>query len=124
MELPRKNTMVCVTVQKNCERLIRQGASLSSEDGLHVVHVVKTGGAVLGAQSDAEALDYLYRAASTYGAEMDMLRADDVIGTLVGFAQRHDVAYLVIGAPAERGRQDVEKQLRARLPDVRIFVIP
>lgn len=126
MDIPRKNTMVCVTVQRNCDRLIRHGATLSSEDGLHVVHVVKSGGAVLGARSDGEALDFLYRTASAYGAEMDMLRSDDVVGTIADFAARHAVSYLVIGASAERGRKDkdIEKQLQGRLPGVRIFVIP
>lgn len=123
MALPRKKTMVCVTVQKTCERLIREGAMLGTEDGLRVVHVVKTGGAVLGADSDGEALDYLYRIASEYGAEMDMLRSDDVAGTITRFAKENGISYIVMGAPAESGGKSIVRQLQAKLPGVQIFTI-
>lgn len=116
--------MVCVTVQKNCERLIREGASLCGDEGLSVVHVVKKGGNVLGADSDGEAMDYLYKIARDYGAEMDVLRAGDITGTLVKFARQNEMRYLVIGESKERTRAGVGAQLQAKLPQVRVFVIP
>lgn len=116
--------MVCVTVQKNCERLIREGAALCGNEGLSVVHVVKNGGNMLGADNDGEAMDFLYKAARTYGADMDVLRANDVTGTLVEFARRNEIRYLVIGEAKEHARANVGVQLQARLPDVRVFVIP
>ena len=76
-----KKTMVCVTVQKTCERLIRAGASLAGGAGLSVVHVARSGEALLGGSSESEALEYLFRISREYGAEMDMLRSDDVIDT-------------------------------------------
>lgn len=124
MQIPPKKTMVCVTVQKTCERLIKEGAAISGDEGLSVVHVVRNGGSVLGGESDAEALDYLFSVSRTYGAEMDMLRSDEVIATIVDFAVKHKIEYLVVGGPAGRSERDVGAQLRARLPQVRIFVVP
>lgn len=116
--------MVCVTVQRTCERLIREGARLAGDEGLSVVHVVKSGGAVLGGDSDAGALEYLFQISRTYGAQMDMLRSDDVLGTIADFARAGGIAYLVIGEAPRRGHTDVAASLRARLPDVRVFVVP
>lgn len=119
-----KKTMVCVTVQMTCERLIREGAKLAGEEGLSVVHVVKNGGAVLGDKNESNALEFLFRISREYGAEMDMLRSADVTDTLVQFARENEIGYLVIGAAGGKGRADIAATLRNRLPDVRVFVIP
>ena len=116
--------MVCVTVQRTCERLIREGAKIAGEQGLSVVHVVKNGGAMLGGKSDEEALEYLYGISRAYGAEMDMLRSDDVLGTIATFARQNDIAYLVIGAPKQRRHLNASGSLQQKLPDVKVFVIP
>lgn len=116
-------TMVCVTVQKTCERLIREGAKFAGEDGLRVVHVVKSGGSVLGGTSESEALEYLFQISRTYGAEMDMLRSGDVIGTLVDFAQKNGIEHLIIGSAAARSEMDMGSVLRQQLPDVQVHVI-
>lgn len=124
MTIEPKRTMVCVTVQRTCERLIHKGADLAGEEDLRVVHVVRNGGAVLGGDNEPEALDYLFRISRTFGAEMDMLRSDNVVDTLVDFANKHQISYLVIGAGGNDSRTDMAAALRARLPEVRIFVIP
>ena len=43
--MSKRDVMVCVTGQKNCERLIREGAQIASirEVGVHVVHVAHEG---------------------------------------------------------------------------------
>lgn len=119
-----RKTMVCVTVQKTCERLIRAGAKMAGDQGLSVVHVVKNGGAMLGGKSDEEALDYLYRISRMYGAEMDMLRSDDVTATIVDFARKNSVQCIVIGSPAGRMKADIASQLMARLAEVEVYVVP
>lgn len=117
-----KNTMVCVTEQKTCERLIRAGAALAGDESLSVVHVVKSGKTVLGTGNDGNALEYLFRISRSFGAEMDMLRSDDVIGTIADFALRNQIAYLVIGAPEGRNVLRVKETLQDRLPGVEIVV--
>lgn len=117
-------TMVCVTVQRTCERLIREGAGLAGQAGLSVVHVVKPGGGVLGTKDTPKALEYLFQISRTYGAEMDVVQADDVVGTLVDLARKNDVKYVVIGQTVERGRTDIAAQLAARLPGVQMHIVP
>ena len=55
------SVLVCVTGQKNCERLIVAGARIAREENLplNVLHVVHSGGSVLGFVNEPEALEYL-----------------------------------------------------------------
>jgi len=119
-----KKTMVCITVQKNCERLIREGSSIAGGAGLRVVHVARLGAALLGADSDGEALEYLYRISREYGAEMDMLRSENIVETIVDFARRHGVECIVLGSPGAKSSRDFAGVLRARLPSMSIVVVP
>ena len=118
--------MVCVTGQKTCERLIREGARIAAEiEGeVHVVHVATGGAPFMGAspKQEAEALEYLFRRAQESGADMEVVRADSAVEALVRLAQEHDVDCVVLGAARGRGAQDFAEQLRSRLPhaDVRV----
>ena len=119
-----KKTMVCVTVQKTCERLIREGARYAAGADLSVIHVVRNGAAVLGAGSDGEALDYLYGISRTYGAQMDILRSDDVVSTLAEVARKRGIELLVMGMANGHMPSHFETQLRSRLPTVKIVAVP
>ncbi len=117
--IPRK-TMVCVTVQKTCERLILEGAKLSGDLELSVVHVAKSGAKLLGGGTEAEALEYLYRIAREYGADLEVVRADDVVDTIVELAKQKNIEYLVLGLGGNRGGYDFSGQIRLRLPNVTV----
>jgi len=121
--LPKK-TMVCVTVQKNCERLIREGSSIAGGVSLRVVHVARSGAALLGVGSDSEALEYLYRISREYGAEMDMLRSENIVETIVDFARKHGIECIVLGSPGSKSSHDFAGVLRARLPYMTIVIVP
>ncbi len=115
--------MVGGTVHKTCERLIREGAALSGGAGLSVVHVARGGEKLLGVGSDGEALEYLYRISREFGAEMDMLRSDDIKGTIVDFARKNAVECIVLGASGTRGGFSVSEALRSLLPGVTVVVV-
>lgn len=123
MPKPPLRTMVCVTVQKNCERLIREGAALAGDTHLHVVHVARSGEALLGAGNDSEALEYLYRISREYSASMDVLRADDVMQTIVKFAKDNKIECIVMGSAGKQSNQDFSGTLRAKLPGVALVVV-
>ena len=117
--------MVCVTRQKACERLIKAGAKLSREAGdeLLVVHVAKTRANFLGSANEAEALEALYQTANDFGADLTVLRSEDVAGTLVQFAQGHRALQIVMGAPPKSGDNALVRELQLRLPDVEFHVL-
>ncbi|HML48765.1 MAG TPA: universal stress protein UspA [Clostridia bacterium] len=128
MNVPCK-TMVCVTVQKNCERLIREGSKFAQglSHGLSVVHVAPIDAHFLGQTQDGEALEFLYRISREFGADMDVLRSDRPLDTLVEHARKIGAQCVVLGAPGELirpGKQDLAVALQKRLPDVTVYVAP
>ena len=119
-----KNIMVCVTRQKTCDRLIDRGQELRAGDEsihLYVVHCVPMGHNFLDSPYEGEAMEYLFTAAQLAGAELVLLRANDVESALVEFAQSHRVKVIVMGAATESG-ENIVTRLQRRLPDVALDI--
>ncbi len=115
-EIP--NTMVCVTQQKTCERLIRKGAEIRDETGgkLLVIHVTPTSLQVLGNYQQPEALDYLYEISKSMSAEMTVIRSRNTIDTLEEFARKNNVSTVVLGESLKASKEntiinDLQKRL-------------
>jgi len=103
------------------------GKKLSTkvEGELKVVHVAKTGDNFLGNPDEGEALDYLFQISKTAGADMTVLRAEDVVDKLVEFAEKNDVDVIVLGeGPRSKGDENIIRKLELNLPNVEIRVIP
>lgn len=95
--------MVCVTKQKTCQRLIDYGKGLmtSPEDSMHIIHVAESDYNFLGDTEEHRALEYLYEKAREAGAELTVLKSDDVVGTLVQIVEQNDITKVVAGAANE-----------------------
>jgi len=126
MSVPK--VMVCVTRQKTCERLIKIGQKLvnGQKDGvLKVVHVTKTGDNVLGNPDEGEALEYLFQVSKQAGAEMTVLRTDNVVNTLLDFAKKNQITEIVMGeSPDPQSRTSIIYNMEQMLPGVKFNVIP
>lgn len=121
-----KKIMVCVTRQKACERLIRIGKNLSRriQGELYVVHVVKTGSNFLGNPDEGKALDYLFQVSNNANAEMNVLRSDNVIKTLVDFAKTNQIDMIILGqSPDPYDENSIIFQLERSLPDLEFKVV-
>ena len=116
--------LVCVTVQKSCEQLIKYGAQVAKEKGLglSVLHVAGLTGNFLGNPAEGEALETLYKISSAHGAEMTVRRASDVIGEIATFARTIGATEIVMGQSKSGGR-DIPGQLRALLGDMDVRVL-
>lgn len=125
--MPSCKVMVCITGQKTCERLIHEGARIAAEqDGsVHVVHVATQDSAFLhsGAAQEAEALEYLFRCAQHYSAEIAVLRSDDALKTLTRFAHENHITHIVLGIDAGRNGSRFADLLSAALPGVNVFPV-
>ena len=78
------SVLVCVTDQKRCERLIVAGAEIAKETGarLVVIHVARPDGRMLEYESAPGALEYLLQVSVSHGADMVVVRSNDIVGTL------------------------------------------
>ena len=118
------HVLVCVTVQKSCDRLIEYGARIASEQGadLTVLHVAGLNDNFLGNPEEGEALECLYEMSSSHGAEMTVRRAPDVVGEITSFARSMKATAIVMGQ-AKRSGRDLPGQLRALLPGIDVRVL-
>lgn len=119
--MAKTRVLVCVTVQRNCERLIRVGAELAggTEGSLSVVHVARTGQRFLGSEDEAAALEYLFQVSRENGADMTLLHSDDVGASIVAMAKKCGAEVIVLGAPPQNTRgMQLPALLRAQLPGV------
>lgn len=124
-----KNIMVCVTQQRNCERLIQFGYNtLGEQQGeLFVVHVTGKQYKFLGHAKDSDALEYLFEIAGQYGANLTVLRSDDILSTLVEQVKKNEITQIIMGEPGkESGQSDtIISRLADRVSDqAEIIVVP
>lgn len=103
-----ENIMVCVTKQKTCQRLIDYGKQLmhGKRDSLHIIHVTSEDSEFLGDNEENRALEFLYEKSREAGAELTVLKSDDVIGTLDRIAGENHITKVVCGSPGEIGEPD------------------
>lgn len=92
--------LVCVTVQKECERLILAGKRLADNGNiaLRVLHVMQPDASPLGNPDAQEALNALYALSRKAGAEMTLLYNADVRAAIVDFAHQVNAVCVVVGS--------------------------
>lgn len=124
-----KNVMVCVTQQKNCERLIKYGHEFlgEAEGELFIIHVAHYEFKFLGATKEGDALDYLYEKALDYGANLTVVRSNNVIDTLAELVSKNEITHVIMGASGESGDSgnNVVEILREKIKEkAELLVVP
>ena len=117
---PIKNILVCVTQQKTCERLKNE-----SYDELFVIHVVKEGFNFLDNPKEGEALQYLFQISKSVGANLSVLKSDNIIKCIADFTKDNNINCIVLGeSPKEKEDDIFYHKLKNMLPNVDIEVVP
>ena len=119
------HVLVCVTGQKTCETLIVEGDRLAKklDAELSVVHVAKQGMGLLGGNiAEAEALEYLFKLSSDHGADMAVIRSDEVAATLAEHAAKVGATQVVMGSP-RRARTNLTEEIVAAMPGVKFHMV-
>ena len=123
-----KNVMVCVTQQRTCDRLIRYGYDLLSEDKdeLFIIHVAHYEFKFLGSTKEGEALEYLYQKAMEYGANLTVVRSNHVLDTLVDLVIKNKISHVVLGESGEiKDEANIITQFQNRVKGIaELIVIP
>ena len=118
--------MVCVTQQKTCERLIKKAAEFSNDsDSLFVIHVAKNNWSFLDNEKEGEALEYLFSISKSFGANLTVLRSDDIVNALVDYARENKIDILIMGdTKGDHTENHFYNALKNSLEDVEIHVVP
>lgn len=103
-----KNIMVCVTQQRTCDRLIKCGhEALGDHEGkLFIIHVAPNDVKLLGSSEEGEALDYLYGKAIEYGANLTVVRSNNILDTLVGLVEKNQINEVILGQSNQAGHNE------------------
>lgn len=120
------SVLVCVTGQKTCDRLIQCGLLIAKEKNapLFVLHVAKKDAPLMGAQSDGEALNYLYLKAAKAGAEMTVQRAEDARAAIAAYAKKIGATDVVLGMnPSDPQEHGFKRHLEALLKGAVLHVV-
>ena len=122
-----QNVLICVTRQRSCERLIRTGYNESIKSGgkPYVINVAPIGENFLGNPREGEALDYLFDISKQVGAEMTVLRSNEIIDVLTDYTEKHKIGIMVLGeSPKSESESDFIKKLKKKLHSVEFIVVP
>lgn len=123
-----QNILVCVTQQKTCERLIRSAVNLKSKykskGDLFVLHVAKNDWNFLDNAKEGEALEYLFDISKSVGANLYVLKSDNIVKTISDFARENNVTDIIMGeSPEDHKENKFYHELSLILNDVQIHVI-
>jgi K+-sensing histidine kinase KdpD len=122
-----KNILVCVTQQKTCERLIRQAAELRDEykGNLFVIHVAKNDWNFLDNNKEGEALEYLFSISKSTGANLSVLKSDEIAVSIAEFAKENKIDCIVMGeSPTDHKENKFYNELKKLLNNIEIKIIP
>ncbi|MDD2955679.1 MAG: hypothetical protein PHD67_05115 [Oscillospiraceae bacterium] len=116
---PARLTVVCVTNQLQCERLIRSGRAVAdiSKTGLAVINISKPDLS----QGDAAALEYLFEVSKQHGAEMTVLYSADPLKKLIGYIKTAKPVNIVTGLPT--GGSQVLPRMWKKFPSASFFTV-
>lgn len=122
-----QNILVCVTQQKTCERLIIKAANLKDElkGKLFVIHVAKNEWNFLDNAKEGEALEYLFGISKSVGANLSVLKSDEIVKTIAEFVKENRINCIVMGeSPSDHKENNFYNELKKSLHNVEIYVIP
>ena len=117
----KKAVLVCVTGQRDCDRLIRAGKHLADRQNvpLQVLCVQPTS---KGIQGDCEELEYLRQTSNEADAEMTIYFNDEAAYTAVAFAKQIGAVHIVTGM-AEEPVNGFVYLLHSLLPKIPISMV-
>ena len=122
-----KNILVCVTQQKTCERLIKKAAELRDEHkgNLSVIHVIKDSWNILDNSREGEALEYLFGISKSAGANLSVLKSDEIVKSIADYARENKIDCIILGdSQNDHKENDFSNELKKLLSNVEIKIIP
>jgi K+-sensing histidine kinase KdpD len=100
---------------------------LGSHKGeLFIIHVAHYQIKFLGNSKEGEALEYLYEKALEYGANLTVVRSNDILDTLSDLVEKNKITHVIVGESGEsQVRSNMVEQLRKKIDGkAELLVIP
>lgn len=121
MSKNKESVLVCVTGQRDCDRLIRAGRKVADSASVPL-QVLCVQPASAGFDANCEELEYLRQTARDARAEMSVYFNDDAALMAVGFAKHEGAKHIVTGM-AEAPVNGFIEIVHKLLPDIPISMV-
>ncbi len=114
-----KTTVVCVTSQTTCERLIKAARRIADLTGtsLLVVSVSRPDPN----ENDLKSLEYLFNISKDFDAQMDVIYNSDAFLTLSKYFRSHNAMNVITGMPVGEG--SVLERLWEKFPNILFYAV-
>lgn len=113
-------TMVCVTAQLDCERLIKVGREIADQyhTKLYVVNVQEKGA---WGNKFCKEIEHLFEVSKSLNGEMLIYFSNHPIETLKNCIERNQVKHVILG---QEGKQSLEiaEQLHSKAKDFKTYI--
>ena len=118
VRMPSFKTVVCITDQRRCDRIIRAGRTLAdvTKTDLSVISVVRPAHSY-----DSESIEYLFSVSKENGAEMVLLYSEDVAKAIIRYIKDNRVSNLLTGIPAKG--DSVTGKIWSKFSHINFFVV-
>ncbi len=115
----QKTTVVLVTSQLTCERLIRAARRIAdlTSTPLSVVSVMRENPS----EDDLKSLEYLFSVSKDFDAQMDIIYNADPFPTLSKYIRQKDAKNVVTGMPV--GESSVLERLWEKFPNICFYAV-
>ncbi len=115
----QKTTVVCVTSQLTCERLIRAARRIAdlTNTSLLVISVMRENPS----QDDLKSLEYLFEISKDFDAQMDVIYNSDAFSTLSKYFKKNSAQNVVTGMPV--GENSVLERLWEKYPNICFYAV-
>ena len=118
-----QSILVCVTQQKNCERLIRAAAEMKQDNGtLHVLHIANKDWNFFENIKEGEALEYLFVISKSVGAELTIVNSIQIPETIAQFAHHYGVKRIFVGESRPQDENAFLQRMTELLSDTDISI--
>ena len=94
-------------------------------DALFVIHVAKDAWNFLDNAKEGEALEYLFGISKAVGANLTVLRADDIVNAIVEYTRENHINCIIMGeSKTDHKENHFFTELKNSLGNVEILVVP
>ena len=115
---PKAKTLVCVTDQKQCDRIINSGRLLADLTGTDLVVITVAKPDV---PQDPQSMEYLFSVAKNKDAEMSVLFSSDVSKAIIKFIKENKINNVLTGIPSTSN--SLTPKLWKKFTHINFFVV-
>ena len=116
--LPKTKTLVCVTDQMKCDRIINSGRKLADITSTDLIVITVSRNDCI---QDPQSMEYLFSVAQKNNAEMNVLFSNDISKAIIKFIKENKISNVLTGIPSPNN--SITPKLWKKFTHLTFFVV-